>query len=273
MKTAIIDGDIPVYTECSVAASRGNAFGEYFPNITRIADNVCKVVDEWRVKAECTDVIFVHSHKSRRNFRKMLLPDQYKVSRASEKPAGYYEVLDVVCSRYDTVTIDGVEGDDTCGILHTSDKVESVVISTDKDFRTLPGWLFNPQKHYQRELITPDEATHFWMLQVLMGDAADGYKGCRNVGRVKAQAALSAPHLEDIDDSCYYVTALWDEVLALYEKQHRPTDAGTPLSNAILQARMARILHRNDYDPVNNTINLWSPDGDHEVLNLADPRY
>lgn len=251
---AIIDGDIPCFTECAVAEQRGSVFGSYFPDITALADAASYTIELWAKEAGATDIKVVMSHPDRRNFRKHLLPLQYKVQRTKPKPGGYNETVDAIRERFDCFDIAGIEGDDTCGILHTSDATgETVTVSTDKDFKTLPGWLYNPNKMVEREWVTPNEATHFWMQQVLEGDAADGYKGCRSVGKVKALRAIGDVN-NDMDPNDY-IDLLWSRVMEQYDKVY---DAD-PLGEAVMQARMARILHRLDYDREAGTIQLWHP--------------
>lgn len=268
-RTAIIDGDIPLFTECSVAAGRGNDFGPYFPDINALTDAVCFTINLWAEKAGADDIMLVMSHSSRRNFRKLLLPAEYKAQRAVAKPAGYYEVCDAIKERYNWIAIDGIEGDDTCGILHTSeDTGETVTVSTDKDFRTLPGLHFNPNKMIEPELISVHESLRFWFLQILMGDSADGYKGCKGVGKVKAGRLLEGVDLAfgELKNPSDYARQLYNATLATYIDTY--VNPQVAYDNLIMQARMARILHRKDYDKEANTIRLWDPHTP-EILDLA----
>ena len=252
---ALIDGDIPAFTECAAAENRGNAFGSYFPDVVAIADSASAVIKQWTAQAEATECKLIMSHPDRRNFRKHLNPTQYKVARTKGKPAGYNDVVDILKARFDNFSISGVEGDDTCLILHTSETMgDTVTVSTDKDFKTAQGWIFNPMKQVMPEMITPNEATHFLMQQTLEGDSADGYKGAMGIGKVKALRAI-----EDVDNSmdpARYSDLLWSRVMDVYNSVYGESKA---LDLAVLQYRMAHILHRDDYDPVTNTIQLWHP--------------
>ena len=255
---ALIDGDIPVYTECASTMKRGNPFGAYVANIPELTAQVIDVIDRWTEEAGADHTIFVHGHQSRRNYRKALLPDQYKAGR-SEKPDGYSEVLEAVIAHYDSFAIDGIEGDDTLGILHTSEDFgETVVVSTDKDMRTVPGWLYNPMKMVEREWITPNHAHHFRYWQVLVGDSADGYKGCPKIGAVKAGKILG-DHVDEEPRPEVYEAMLWKKVYATYCERWPGSDAEA-LDAAVMQMRMARILHRDDYDRRHGRIRLWHPD-------------
>lgn len=257
---ALIDGDIPVYTECASTMKRGNPFGDYFADIEKLTQQVIDVCDAWTEEAGADSTVFIHGHQSRRNYRKHLLPGQYKAGR-SEKPDGYSEVLEAVIEHYDSFAIDGIEGDDTLGILHSSDTFgETVVVSTDKDMKTIPGWLYNPMKMVQREWITTNAANHFRYWQVLVGDSADGYKGCPKIGPVKANKALGE-FPDDTMGEAEYEAQLWRGVRDLYLEVY-PGDDQESEEAAIMQMRMARILHRQDYDQESGQIKLWHPSED-----------
>ena len=76
-------------------------------------------------------------------------------------------------------------------------------------------------------------------MQTLIGDIADGYKGCPGIGAVKAKKLLDeAP--------------VWATVKDAYEK------AGLTEEDALQQARMARILRSSDYP--DGQVKLWSPE-------------
>lgn len=80
--------------------------------------------------------------------------------------------------------IPGAETDDILGHFHRSDGY-TCIVSNDKDFHTLPGWNYHPftgDLHW----ITPAMAKATYWHQVLMGDSADGFKGAKGIGRVKA---------------------------------------------------------------------------------------
>ena len=74
-----------------------------------------------------------------------------------------------------------------------------------------------------------------------MGDTVDNYKGCPKVGAVTAEKILNEAKGED----------LWQTVVNKYLK------AGMTEEDAILNARMARILRKDEYDLVTHKIKLW----------------
>ena len=173
------------------------------------------------------------------NFRKDLDPS-YKSNRVSRKPLGYNAMIEWLTATYEhTVWQDGIEADDYLGILATKPGApESIIVSDDKDLKTIPGKLYR-----LGVLSTFDdhEAERYWLLQTLMGDPADGYKGCPGVGPVKAEKILAKPGDR------------WENVKREFLK------AGLTEDFAVLQARLARILRYEDWDSENKQPRLWSP--------------
>jgi DNA polymerase-1 len=115
---------------------------------------------------------------------------------------------------------------------------ERIIVSDDKDLKTIPGRLYRQGVLHE---ITMDQANLCWLSQTLTGDPADGYKGCPGVGEVKAKAILSKPG------------GRWENVKQAFLK------AGLTESDAVLQARLARILRHGDWDSANKRPKLWSP--------------
>jgi DNA polymerase-1 len=82
------------------------------------------------------------------------------------------------------------------------------------------------------------------MTQTLMGDNADGYKGCKGIGEKKAMDLLKdATTLDE----------MWEIVEKTYMKQGQ-----MPL-DALVNARVARILRHGDYNFKTNKVKLWTP--------------
>ncbi len=83
------------------------------------------------------------------------------------------------------------------------------------------------------------------MYQTLTGDSTDGYKGCPKVGPVAA-ARLLEPLMGE-------PAGMWIAVLLSFKK------AGLTEADALVQARVARILRHTDYDFTNKLPILWTP--------------
>jgi DNA polymerase I len=164
-----------------------------------------------------------------------------------------------------------LEGDDVLGILNTHPtlvKGDKLVVSIDKDFRTIPGKHYNQKQGVFFE-VTQAEADRYHMYQTLIGDATDGYAGCPGVGPEAATKLLDAPYLsvpyehalksgprkgtfetryreEPTDD-------VWAAVVSLYVSK------GLSEEEALRQARVARICRHTDYDFQNKKVKLWTP--------------
>lgn len=152
--------------------------------------------------------------------------------------------------------MDGLEADDLMGILATTEGYEdSIVVTLDKDLKTIPGRHYNPVKDDKPRTVTQAEADRYWLYQTLIGDSTDGYKGCPLIGPVKAEKILGTETS---------LGALWGRVEATYKA------AGVGVAGCLQQARVARILRRSDYCKDTKTIRLWHPSGTPDLLTLAE---
>ena len=146
-----------------------------------------------------------------------------------------------------------MEGDDVMGILHTENSDTTVIVSSDKDMLTIPGRVYNP-RHGEIVEVSLNEANYNWLTQTLTGDSTDGYGGCPRVGKVKAAKALIPP---DDTHHEFYLRRNWQIVIDLYRNFYSDPDEAE--DNALCQARLARILRCEDYDPDDGLIRLWHP--------------
>lgn len=142
---------------------------------------------------------------------------------------------------YDAIMFDGLEADDVMGILG-SKNTEFVLVSEDKDMKTIPCQLYN-HKTQAVDIITKPEADYNFMLQTLTGDATDGYSGCPKVGPKTAEKILATDEERTLD-------WMWFKVVEAYKK------AGFGEEYALTQARLARILRWREY---NGHVKLWTP--------------
>jgi DNA polymerase-1 len=176
------------------------------------------------------------------NFRHDILPS-YKSNRSGTKrPLTLAKVKEWIINERDGVVQPGLEADDVMGILSTyGGRHEKIIVSEDKDMRTIPGLLIQ-RGHIER--ISEAEADYNHLYQTLVGDAVDGYSGCPRIGAVKAAKLL---------DREASVEANWEAVVGAFEK------AGMTEEDALIQARVARILRAEDYDFKKKEPKLWTP--------------
>lgn len=196
------------------------------------------------------------------NFRKDLYP-AYKANRAGKvRPELWHHVDGWIKELWADKVIEReyLEGDDIIGLLATNPNAKrapgkKIVVSIDKDMRTLACRLHNPNKPELGTItVSQHDADLFWMLQTLMGDPTDNYPGCPGIGPKRADAALLHIHEQFLDaDPADHLAALWAAVVAVYESK------GLTREDAIIQAQLARILRHGDYDFKNSKVNLWEP--------------
>lgn len=255
MLTAIIDGDILCYQ----AAARAEQLIKWDDEIWTLSANyqqakvLIKEMIESKVEAvdikgkKATDFVVVLTKGD--TFRHALLPT-YKGQRdPRKKPILVGALRDYILEHYQELAycVPPLEADDVMGILATDPtwmpNHGKVIVSSDKDFHTIPATFYDFGKDVVTE-VSEDDANHFWMLQTLMGDATDNYVGCPSVGPVTARKLLPEPApLEE----------MWAVVVHTFAKKGLSEDA------ALLQARMARILRHGDYDSNTEEIKLWQP--------------
>ena len=128
--------------------------------------------------------------------------------------------------------IQTLEGDDVLGLLATNGKYKNpIIVSVDKDMRTVPCKLIAAE---EVEHITEKKANRHWFEMSIAGDSTDGIVGVKGTGMVTATKLLA-----DTPDT---IDALWSKVAETYTKK------GYTLADAILNARLTRILREGDYD-------------------------
>ncbi len=177
------------------------------------------------------------------NFRKRILAT-YKIKRSNiKKPLVLSAIRYWLIEEKGAYIRPGLEGDDCMGILATmAGPEERVIVSVDKDMKTVPG-LYSRDGESIEE-ISEQQADYWHMFQTLTGDQTDGYSGCPGIGPKKAEAILD--HEDNKADP-------WAAVVRTYEK------AGLSEEEALVQARVARILRASDYDFQKKEPILWTP--------------
>jgi DNA polymerase-1 len=136
-----------------------------------------------------------------------------------------------------------LEADDCMGILATKFPGKTIIVTMDKDLLTVPGKMYKLNQDGTGEWYDTDEkeANYRFLLQAMTGDATDGYAGIPGVGPKKAEEILKKHG------------AVWKTVEDAYIK------AGLTKEDALLNARMARILRQEDWDFDNEQVKLWNP--------------
>lgn len=243
--TLLIDGDIVLYWACA-GSEEETDWGDDWWSLTADTRQAKQMVDSqvasWKALLGADKVVFVVSDPED-NWRYKILPS-YKGNRLGKrKPLGYPEVREYAFNLYNGVRFPKLEADDVLGLLSTGTGVKGrkIIVSEDKDLKTIPGLLYNPNRAEEgvRE-ISVAEADRWHLYQTLTGDATDNYKGCPGIGPVSADKLL------DVEPS-------WATVKQAYEK------AGLSEDEALRQAAVARILRHGEYDYTKQEVKVWKP--------------
>jgi len=238
-RTLLIDGDIVAYRYSSTVEQEvdwGDDVWSLWSDAKEAKQLILQYLDHLVEATAADDFVFTFSDKD--NFRKAIYPDYKHNRKGKRKPTCYKGVKTWLESEYESIEMPGLEGDDVMGILATSGKYEeTVIVSEDKDMKTIPGLLWRAA---EMEEISEEYADYYHLYQTLVGDATDGYKGCKGIGDKRATDILSKD-------------PTWEAVVKAYEK------AGQTEEEALVQARLARILRASDYNTQTKEPILWTP--------------
>lgn len=271
-RTLLIDADVLAYETAAaneVATHWGEGYWTWYCDENVVRQKIEERLEQYLEELDADDYVLALTD-SERNYRFDILPT-YKGNRAGvKKPLVLKAIKQWMIDEKDAYFRPRLEGDDILGILATGKKIkgEKVVVSIDKDLKTIPGlYCRDPQLGIIE--ITPEEADYWHMFQTLTGDTTDGYDGCPGVGAVKAEKALREVlklvpyHHEvqrgkrkgEIETRFEYTPAdnLWEVVVSHY------VAAGLTEADALVQAQVARILHSSDYDFKKKEPIYWTP--------------
>ena len=248
-RTLLIDGDEFVYVSCA-AVEYEAAWDEQ--NVI-LASNKQEAWDVLQLAVKKVSeaigdvgpVVFAFGDGS---FRKSLSPS-YKANRSGKRPPMCMKDVRAMVEReYIYMTYPGLEGDDTLGILATNGRFENpVIVSQDKDMLCVPAPLWRKEELL---LVSQGDADYHWLKQTLTGDSSDGYPGCPGVGPVGAEKLLN----EFVrPEGGFETKAAWEAVVRTYEAK------GLTADDALVQARLARILRASDWDEKKQEVILWHP--------------
>ena len=261
--TLLVDADIVAY-KFSAASERKFNWGDGVISVVQDENYDCfaKAYDyiiELKEKLKATDIIICLSDPDE-NWRKEIL-ESYKGNRKGiPKPLHLMAVKHHLAKVFPSYIRPTLEADDIMGILSTHPTIVQgvrIIVSSDKDLQQITGFLYNPDKDTHVRSISSANALRFHYYQTLAGDTADNYKGCPRIGDVKANAILDraeqlnselSPSTKTTLDSYY-----WMAVVETYEA------AGLSSADALVQARVSRMLTHTDYDFKNRKVILWQP--------------
>ena len=242
--TLLIDADWLIYSSCC-SCEQDVKWDENLHTLHCDERDIHEMIDSrieyyQTIADDKTDVVMCFTEYP--TFRHQIFSD-YKANRKNKrKPLALYAMVEQIKQRYESVSYTGLEGDDVLGLLATSKRYSnSIVVSPDKDMKTVPCTLIASD---DMELITKKKADRNWMLQALTGDTTDNFKGLIGCGPVTADKILGdAKTLPD----------MWDKVVKAYEKKKQS------FTDALLTARLSRILREGDFNYKTKEVELWTP--------------
>ena len=240
----LIDADFIVYKNCAAAETELDFGNDVIVVTSNFSDAYTAVSRELsRIQNKFgtfSDLILFFSDSI--NFRKKILPE-YKGHRNRKKPCGYKRVINALREEYKVIIKPTLEADDAMGIYSTK-YPGNCIVSPDKDMKQIPGQLYNLDEQFT---VTNEEGAVWHLIQTLSGDQTDGYSGVPGIGVKRAEALFKERGYS------------WRTVVEAFE------DKGLTEDDALVNARLARILTKDDYDFKRKKPILWTPTPDYEI--------
>jgi len=247
---ALLDADVFAYQAASVvekAIEWEDDFWTLSADLREAKERVDSMIADAAAAVEADSIVICMSCPSRKYWRHELF-SQYKGNRSGRAPLVLREIKKYLEDSRESFVRPGLEADDILGILSTHKTLggtgKKVIVSTDKDFKTIPGYFYDLGKKKTLK-VSEDDADYWHMYQALCGDSTDGYPGCPGVGPKTAEKLLKPV----VGDS----SAMWQTVIDSYAKKDLNAEA------ALVQARLARICRATDYDFKRKEVILWEP--------------
>ena len=244
MKTSrlLIDGDILTYRTCWACQTQVQWEDDVVTTATNLKEvraQADAMIAYWQEQLGVEQLVICFSPKGGKYFRHNILESYKGTRKASQKPMGYHSLVEYLKNKYSYLQVPMLEADDTLGILATNGEYSrNIIVSVDKDMLTIPCEYYNMDKEIT-ETVDTKLADYMHLYQTLVGDSTDNYKGCPGVGPKKAADILKIPS--------------WSRVVTAFEK------AGLTSDEALVQARVARILRANEYNFETGEVILWEP--------------
>ena len=240
----LIDADFIVY-KCCAACETEIDYGEDVIFVTSNFSDAYNAVKKEVEKIKsafggfASPILFFSDSK---NFRKQIYPE-YKGHRNRKKPCGYKRVIRNLRIEYNVIIMPELEADDAMGIYATQHP-GNVIVSPDKDMKQIAGKLYDLETSKD---ITAEEGAKWHLIQTLAGDQTDGYSGVPGIGVKRAETLFNKEGYS------------WSTVVKAFE------DKGLTETDALTNARLARILTIDDYDTKRQEPKLWTPESTYEV--------
>ena len=244
MKKLLIDADFIVYKSCAAAETEID-WGDDTILVTSNFSDAYGATKRELAKLEnkfgtFSSMILFFSDST--NFRKKILAD-YKGHRNRKKPCGYKRVINKLKTEYEVIIMPTLEADDAMGIYATK-HTGNIIVSPDKDMKQIPGKLYNFDETFT---INKEQGAAWHLIQAISGDQTDGYSGVPGIGVKRAEALFKEKGYS------------WRTVVSAFK------DKDLSEEDALVNARLAKILTKDDYDFKKRKPKLWNPSADYKV--------
>ena len=247
----LIDADFIVYKSCAAAETEVDFGDDVILVTSNFSDalsathrELTKIRDQF---GSFTSLILFFSDTV--NFRKKLL-ESYKGHRNRKKPCGYKRVINHLKTEFEVIIMPQVEADDAMGIYATQNP-GNIIVSPDKDMRQIPGELYNMD---EKITVTKESGATWHLIQTLAGDQTDGYGGVPGIGVKRAETLFNKEGYK------------WETVVKAFKSKDLTEE------DALLNARLARILTVDDYDFENRRPIPWTPTPSYEINTGTRPQ-
>ena len=242
----LIDADFIVYKCCAAAETEIDWAEDVILVTSRFSEAYRAVTNELQRIAssfgDFSEVILFFSHP--KNFRKKIYPE-YKGHRNRKKPCGYKKVINALHDNYEVIIMPELEADDSMGIYATQ-YPGNIIVSPDKDMKQIPGKLYD---FNETTLINPTDGRNWHYIQTLAGDQTDGYSGVPGIGIKRAVTLFEKTGYN------------WNTIKDAFAAKDLDEDV------ALMNARLAKILTKDDYDYDRELPILWSPETNNRINN------
>ena len=243
--TLLIDADILIHRasircEKEICWDEEHEIWSLHADLGEAKDEVAREIDF--LMNELGGIKALLAFSSRKTFRHTLFPGYKSNRKKNRKPVVWGALRAWAKANWESVEWPRLEADDVLGVLSKSHTVPSpkIVVSDDHDMLSIPCHLYSPMKPERGvHHVSYKAARRYHLLQTLTGDSGDGYPGLPGVGPKRAEAILEQ--------------GTWAEVVEAYESK------GLNETDALLQARMAKILTPPLYNQETQEVTLWNP--------------
>lgn len=259
--TVILDGDLLAYKAACFVDKEG-----YDEMESRLTFDV-----KYWTPYGCEKLYVAFSDSRENNYRRDFWPS-YKASReGKEPPQSLPLVIQYLKDHYKSLERPRLEADDILGLGMSSGK--AIGVSLDKDLKSVPGWLWNPEKTGFPVYNSVEDADYWFCKQWITGDSTDHIPGLYKYGPKTAEKFLTD----------FKTPETYNKIMDLYRsaaeskikyKIKDTTKEGTRADHLketyswsgginddyiLAQARCVRILRDGEYDRETGKVTLWEP--------------